>query len=61
MSALIGTLSGYKTYLMAIAYGVDAAGAQMGWWAESSIRTVVEQVFTILFLRMGITASGPTK
>ena len=61
MLGFFGKLAGYKTYIMALAYGVDAAGAQMGWWAESSIRTVIEQVFTVLFLRMGITASGPTK
>ena len=53
-------LSGKKTYLAAIGYAMDTYGVQMGWWAEASFRTILEQVLTVFFLRQGITKSGPT-
>jgi hypothetical protein len=59
LDAIIGKLSGYKTYILALAYGIDAAGAQMGWWDEASSRTIIEQVLGIIFLRDAIQKSGP--
>lgn len=53
-------LSGKKTYFAAVAYAFDAYGVQMGWWAEASFRTIMEQVMTIIFLRQGVVKSGPT-
>jgi hypothetical protein len=46
---------------MAVAYAVDVYGVQMGWWAEASFRTTMEQVFTVFFLRQGIAKSGPVE
>ena len=59
MIELITRLEGFKTYIMAAAYGVDAIGTQLGWWSESTVRTTVEQVLTFMFLRAGVSASGP--
>ena len=52
-------LEGKKTILTAIAYAMDSYGAQMGWWESASFRSVLEQVLIIIFLRQGVTASGP--
>lgn len=54
-------LEGKKTILMAIAYGVDSYGVQMGWWAEATFRTVLEQIMVVIFLRQGVTKSGPVE
>lgn len=47
-------LAGYKTYIMAFAYGIDAGGVHLGWWEADTLRVVMEQVFTILALRSGM-------
>jgi hypothetical protein len=52
-------LAGKKTILTAVGYAVDTYGVQMGWWAEASFRTAFEQVMMVIFLRQGVTASGP--
>lgn len=52
-------LSGKKTYLTAFGYALDAYGVQMGWWAEASFRTILEQVMLVVFLRQGVVKSGP--
>ena len=59
MQAILDLLNGKKTYIIAVAYGIDAVGAQLGWWAADSVRTAIEQVFTIVAVRAGITKSGP--
>lgn len=46
--------SGYRTYISAVVYGIDVAGAQLGLWPADSIRSVVEQVLTVMFLRAGM-------
>lgn len=48
-------LSGKKTIITAVLYGVDAFGAQMGWWEADTVRTSVEQVLMVVFLRQGVT------
>ena len=60
MYAILETLSGYKTYIMAVVYGVDAVGSQLGWWNADAVRSTVEMVLTAIFMRAGITKSGPT-
>lgn len=52
-------IAGYKTYIIALVYGIDATGSQMGWWDVGSVRNVIEQVFVVFALRSGISASGP--
>jgi hypothetical protein len=56
---MLDWISGKKTYIMAAMYGLDAVGAQLGWWAADSVRSTVEMVFTAIFMRMGIAKSGP--
>lgn len=56
---MLDWISGKKTYIMAGVYGIDAIGAQLGWWGADSVRSTVEMVFTAIFMRMGITKSGP--
>lgn len=56
---MLDWLNGKKTYLMAVVYGLDAMGSQLGWWAADSARSIIEQVLTIVFLRAGVTKSGP--
>jgi hypothetical protein len=54
MQAIATFLQGKKTILVAIAYGIDAVGAQLGWWAADSIRTTIEAVLGAIFLRMAV-------
>lgn len=60
ITSILEAMSGYKTYIMAVVYGLDATGSQLGWWEADSVRSTVEMVFTAIFMRMGITKSGPT-
>ena len=59
MQTIITFLSGKKTYLMAILYGIDAMGAKLGWWGADDVRAIGEEVMTFIFLRMGVSKSGP--
>lgn len=59
MQAFFQMLAGKKTYILAVAYGLDAVGAQLGWWNTDTVRTSIEQVLTIIAVRAGITKSGP--
>ena len=47
-------LDGYKTYIMAVALGVDALGAKLGWWPADGFRTIIEQVLALAFLRQAV-------
>ena len=58
MTNVLNWLSGKKTYFVAAAYAIDAFGASMGWWQANEVRTTLESVFGLVFLRMGVTKSG---
>lgn len=51
---ILTKLAGYRTYLTAVAYGVDQLGSQLGWWPEAALRTVAEEVLAFIFLRAGM-------
>ena len=59
MAQVLAFIQGKRTYIMAAVYGIDSAGAELGWWQADSVRAIVEQVFTVVFLRAGVQASGP--
>lgn len=59
MGKIIEALSGYKTYITAVAAGIDAFGVSMQWWEENHLRNIVEGVLMVVFLRTGIEKSGP--
>ena len=59
MQAILDFLNGKKTYIIAVAYGIDVVGSKLGWWTEDAVRTAIEQMFTIIAVRAGITKSGP--
>ena len=61
MASILQAVSGYKTYIVAAAAGVDAFGVALGWWEENRIREIVEGLFTVIFLRMGVQKSGPVE
>lgn len=56
---IIEFLQGKKTYIMIGVAALDALGAAQGWWEENSVREIVEGALTFMFLRMGVTKSGP--
>ena len=58
LDKIVTALSGYKTYVLAVAYGIDAFGVQLGWWDEASSRTIIEQVLGLIFVRDAIQKSG---
>ena len=58
LDKIITGLSGYKTYVLAVVYGLDAFGAQLGWWDEATARTIIEQVLGIIFVRDAIQKSA---
>jgi len=55
---LLVFLSGKKTYLVAILAGVDAFGAQLGWWVADSLRGQLEGLLLFVTLRAGVTKSS---
>ena len=59
MQVFVDFINGKKTYIMIAVAAVDAVGAQLKWWEADSIRQIVEAMFTTIFLRMGVTKSGP--
>ena len=58
LDKIITALSGYKTYILAVAYGIDAFGVQLGWWEEATSRSIIEQVLGIIFVRDAINKSS---
>jgi hypothetical protein len=54
MNTIREFLDGKKTYIIAAIYGLDAVGAQLGWWNADSIRSIMEQVFMVFALRRSI-------
>jgi len=54
MNTFLEKLKGSRTYIMAFVFGVDAVGAQLGYWHADAVRTVVEEVMTVIFLRAGM-------
>ena len=47
-------LKGKRTYITAALYGLDAAGAYLGWWGADTLRSSLEQILTLVFLRAGM-------
>ena len=58
MDKIITGLSGYKTYVLAVVFGLDAFGVQLSWWDEATARTIIEQVLGIIFVRDAIQKSS---
>lgn len=53
-ATMLEKLAGYRTYITAAAFGLDAAGAYLGFWPADSLRTVVEEALALVFLRMSV-------
>ena len=51
---ILAILEGKRTYLMAVAYAIDAFGTSLGWWPEATVRTAIEQSLMFIFLRAGL-------
>lgn len=54
MAGFLEKLKGSRTIIMALVFGVDAIGAHLGYWHADAMRTVVEEVMTVIFLRLGM-------
>ena len=54
MQRFFGLLQGKRTYLSAALYALDAFGAYLGWWGADVLRSSLEQVATLIFLRAGM-------
>lgn len=51
---MITWLQGKKTYIIAVIAMIDAGGAALGWWEESSFRNLAELVLGGVALRAGV-------
>ena len=62
MSGVLAFLSGKKTYIVAVLFGIYNIGLALGWWVhDSTLIIAIDGVlasFDFGFMRAGITKSG---